>query len=367
MRKSYGLLLGLCLGLSLFLLSAVSGAPAHAADNGSWSVYPVSSTVAARPYFSLSADPGQTIEDKVTVANKTGKPLTFRLYAADAYNTARDGGFAVRTVKEKQRGVGAWARPARSRVTVPAHGSVTVPFTLRVPKKAEPGDHPGALVALDERVEAGDGSLAVGVQRAVGARVYLRVSGPSVPALAVENVRVTHHQPLVPGLGDSAATISYTLHNTGNVTLAPKVQLRAQGLFGRTLLSRGLTKIPSELLPGQRVRLSEPWHGAPQLDWGDVRLTASARGTRESASTSFFALPWLVAVAVVLGIAVAVLVIRGRRDRTRGWTLRGLRDRTSRWALRGRRGRARRSVPAPPSPPAPPTPSRRRSSPSARP
>lgn len=337
MRKPYALLLPL-------LLCLLVAAPAHAADNGSWSVYPVSSGVSERPYFYLSADPGQTITDKVVVANKTAKPLTFRLYAADAYNTERDGGFAVRTEKERMRGVGAWGKPGRSRITVPAHKSVTVPFTLRVPEGAEPGDHPGALVALDERVDAGDGSLAVGVRRAVAARVYLRVNGPAVPAISVEGVRVSHHQPLVPGLGDSTATVSYTLRNTGNVTLNPRVELRAQGLFGRTLLSRDLAGVPSELLPGQRVRLSEPWRGAPQLDWGDVTLTASAKDTRESAGASFFALPWLVVtVAFAAGVVGGVLLVRARR------------------------GRARPSAPVRPSRRAVPTPFRPRSSPSARP
>uniref|UniRef100_A0AAU3HV31 DUF916 domain-containing protein n=1 Tax=Streptomyces sp. NBC_01393 TaxID=2903851 RepID=A0AAU3HV31_9ACTN len=338
MRKPYALL------LSVFLvLPALMATPSYAADNGSWSVYPVSSRIAARPYFYLSADPGQTLRDKVTVANKTGDPLTFRLYAADAYNTARDGGFAVRTLAEKQRGVGAWARPARSRVTVPAHGKVTVPFTLRVPERAEPGDHPGALVALDERIEKGSGSLSVGVRRAVAARVYLRVGGPTVPALAVEKVRLTHHQPLIPGTGSGTATVSYTLHNTGNVTLNPKVRLRAEGLFGRTLLSRELDGIPSELLPGQRVRLTAPWHGAPQLDWGDVTLTASAAGTRESARVSFLALPWLVAVLVAAASAAAVVTLRVRRARVRP------------------------SVPGRPSPRVQTTPFRPRSSRSARP
>jgi hypothetical protein len=313
MRKLYVLF------LSLFLVTAA--APAYAADNGSWSVYPAASQIAARPYFYLSADPGQTIDDKVVVTNKTGRPLTFRLYAADAYNTARDGGFAVRTVAEKQRGVGVWAKPAKSRVTVPAHGKVTVPFTLSVPEGAEPGDHPGALVALDERIDKGDGAVALGVQRAVAARIYLRVGGPTVPAIAVEDVRVSHHQPLVPGLGDSGATISYTLRNTGNVTLNPKVELRATGLFGRTLLARELARIPGELLPGQRVRLSEPWQGSPQLDWGDVKLTASAKDTRESASASFFALPWLVAVVLLVAVIVGGgLWVRLRVRAGGGWS-----------------------------------------------
>ncbi|MET9076151.1 DUF916 domain-containing protein [Streptomyces sp. NPDC004232] len=341
MRKPYVLLLSL-----LGLLLTWQATPAHAADNGSWSVYPVASKVAARPYFYLSADPGQTLTDEVAVQNKTGGPLTFRLYAADAYNTARDGGFAVRGPAERMRGVGAWAKPATSRITVPGHRTVTVPFTLRVPDGAEPGDHPGAIVALDEHVDRGSsgGSPALGVQQAVGARVYLRVGGPTLPAVSVEHVRISHHQPLVPGLGASTATVSYTLRNTGNVTVDPKVELTAHGLFGRTLLDRALTRVPSELLPGQTVRLTEPWSGAPQLDRADVTLTASAPGTRQSASASFLALPWLaVALVFLAGVAAGVLLVRARR------------------------GRVRRSAPVRRSPRARTTPSRPRSSPSARP
>ncbi|MER6105803.1 DUF916 domain-containing protein [Streptomyces sp. NPDC001832] len=312
MRKLYVLLLA---GALLLI-----GAPAaHAADNGSWSVYPATTQAGQRPYFYLSADPGATLDDKVTVTNKTDRPQTFRLYAADAYNTARDGGFAVRAQNEKQRSVGAWARTDRERVTVRPHASVTVPVTITVPKDAEPGDHPGALVALDERIDPADaGAVAVGIQKAVGARIYLRVNGPTMPALSVDDVKVEHTQPLVPGTGKSRAVISYTLHNRGNVTLDPKVALKAEGLFGRTLLARDLKKIPSELLPRQQVRLTEQWAGAPQLEWGEIELTASARDTRESAAVSYFALPWLVAGALLVVVGGSTgMWIRARRNRTR--------------------------------------------------
>ncbi len=317
MRKP-SVLLSSLLSTALLLL----GAPAAgAADNGSWSVFPATATAATgtRPYFYLSADPGATLTDKVTVKNKTAAPLTFRLYAADAYNTERDGGFAVRAQNEKQRSVGAWATTDRDRVTVKPHGSVTVPVTIKVPEDAEPGDHPGALVALDERIDPADaGAVAVGIQKAVGARIYLRVNGPTMPALSVDDVEVEHTQPLVPGTGKSRAVISYTLHNRGNVTLSPKVALKAEGLFGRTLLARELRGIPSELLPRQEVRLTEEWKGAPQLEWGEVKLTASARDTRESAAAGYFALPWLVAgVLLVLLAGGAGLWIRARRSRRR--------------------------------------------------
>ncbi|HEY8982358.1 MAG TPA: DUF916 domain-containing protein [Streptomyces sp.] len=313
MRKLYG---GL---VPLLLLLFCSPGPARAADNGSWSVYPASTAVSARPYFYVSADPGRAVRDEVVVANKTDQAMTFRLYAADAYNTARDGGFAVKSADERMTGVGAWAELPKKAVTVPARGTVTVPFTIAVPEGAEPGDHPGAIVALDEKVEKSGGGVALGVQRAVGARVYLQVTGPSLPALAVEDVRVDQHRPLVPGFGDSTATVSYTLHNTGNVTLDPRVRLKATGLFGRTLLDRELKKVPAQLLPGQRVRLSERWGAAPQLDRGQVTLTARATGTEERASASYLAVPWVPVGVGVLGVGAGTwLLIKRRQGKSLG-------------------------------------------------
>ncbi|MFD9795167.1 WxL protein peptidoglycan domain-containing protein [Streptomyces sp. NPDC059070] len=303
-----------------FLLAAAvlaPSAPARAADNGNWAVYPSAGGADRRPYFYLAAEPGTTLSDQVTVTNKTAAPMTFRLYGADAYNTERDGGFAVRTRGEPQHGVGAWTRTGRPTVTVPARSFVTVPFTITVPADAEPGDHPGALVALDERVAAGRGPVAMGVQQAVGARVYLRIGGPAVPALAVEDVSLSQHRPLVPGAGTSRSVISYTLHNRGNVTLDPKVELTAKGLFGRTLLRRSLTQVPAELLPGQKVRLTEPWSGSPQLDWGDVSLTASAKDVTGRAGTSFLALPWLALGVLVAALAAGLTGWRLRRRRAR--------------------------------------------------
>ncbi|GGR30846.1 DUF916 domain-containing protein [Streptomyces roseolus] len=266
-RKLYALLLSAALPLL--------GAPAaHAAENGERAVHLAAARLGERPYYVLTADPGATLRDKVTVANRTAAPLTFRIYGADAYNTERDGGFAVRTLKEEQTGAGAWIEPERTTATVPPRSAVTVPFTLTVPADADPGDQPGPLVALDERIAPAGGGVAMGVQRAVAARVHLKVSGPAVPALAVEDVTLEQDRPLV-------------------------------------------DRVPAELLPRQKIRLTERWTGSPQLDRGEVTLTATAKDVRESAAVSFLAMPWLAAAALAAGAAGGLAGWRIRRRRAR--------------------------------------------------
>ncbi|KOV27877.1 hypothetical protein ADK60_19265 [Streptomyces sp. XY431] len=303
--------------LLLVVLTVFLPAQARAADNGEWSVEPADSAITPRTAFQLSARPGTTFADRAVVTNSTGEPLTLRLHVADAYNTPRDGGLAVRGREETQRDVGTWGRPEQDVVTVPAHASVTVAFTLTVPGDAPPGDHVGALVAVDERVRPGAGSF-IGVRRAVGARIHLRVEGARHPALAVERLRLTTRNPAVPGTGDSSTAVTFTLHNTGNVTLDPRASLRVGGLWVGGPATRHLTNLPAELLPGEKVQVTESWEGAPS-GWGEVAVTVTANGIGATGSAGFLDLPWiLIAAALALTAGGSAVLLARRRRGGRG-------------------------------------------------
>ncbi|PKV86109.1 hypothetical protein [Streptomyces sp. TLI_146] len=271
-------------------LTALSAPAARAAD-GEWTAAPASGGGSrpsgdGRPYFYLEGAPGSVLEDRLSLTNPTARPLTLRLRGAAARNTAT-GAFAVRP------GADPWLALASAEVRIPPRTRADVPFAVTVPAGAAPGDHPAALVA------SGGG-------RETGVRVRVRVAGPVLPALTVEDVRVDKGRSL----------IRYALVNRGNTTLAPSLATHTDGLFGHPL-RRAARPLPLELLPGQRVELTEPWRHPPALDRVEVRLTVTAAGAAPSEATaSAVFVPWgTVAGAgcVVTGAGAALWIRRRRR------------------------------------------------------
>ncbi|MER5729360.1 DUF916 domain-containing protein [Streptomyces sp. NPDC002138] len=323
------LLLGLLLPLAGLLLPAGT---AHAAENGTWGVFPTPPAGAAmtdRAYFFHQGAAGSTVTDSVTILNSSAKDLTFQVFATDAMNTPAGGAFALLPAETKPKDVGTWLKlPAdTATVTVPAKGRKDIPFTVKVPEDATPGDHVGGIVALNTEVEGiqQEGKIQVGVKRSVGARLYFRVPGPLSPGLSVEDVRVHRDAPLLPWVHDAPATVTYALVNRGNVVVEPKVSVSAEGIFGRHLLSRPGRDLRLTLLPGQRIEMTEQWADAPQLDWVTVKVKAGAvmyPDLDPSGEAEFVAVPWPAAGAllVLVGAGTAAWVLRRRRRRDRELT-----------------------------------------------
>ncbi|WP_371615938.1 WxL protein peptidoglycan domain-containing protein [Streptomyces sp. NBC_00454] len=317
---------GLLVTLLLLGTGLLTAATATAADNGTWGVFPTPPAGAAmtdRAYFFHQGAAGTTVEDSATIVNSSDKEMTFQIFATDAVNTPVGGGFALLPVETKPKDVGTWiALPPETKgtVTVPAKGRKDVPFSVKVPADATPGDHVGGIVALNTAVEGvqQDGQVKVGVKRQVGARLYFRVPGPVTPGLSVEDVKVSRAAPLLPWVKDARAKITYSLVNRGNVVVEPKVTVSAEGLFGRTVLDRPARELKLVLLPGQRIELTEEWADAPQSDWVTVHIAAGASAYPDLVSesaTDFLAVPWpaLGLLLVLAGAAIALRVLRRRR------------------------------------------------------
>ncbi|MFE5769783.1 hypothetical protein ACFQ7O_15665 [Streptomyces sp. NPDC056485] len=298
------LLLGAAGGAAV---TAATATAAHADEPG-WTAGPAAGGAGpARPYFYLAGPAGTVLEDRLALTNTSDREHTVTLRGADAYNTA-DGALAVSPAVPSPGdgrataapGAGSWISfgPAGT-VRIPPRTRAVVPFTVTLPPASPPGDHPAAVIASEDGREA-------------GVRIHLRVGGPTLAALTVEDVSVR-------GKG-ARAVVAYTLVNRGNVALVPELALRAEGLFGE-VPGRTARTLPVELLPGQRVSLTEPWPGAPVLDDVDLTLTVTAPGAAPAtAGASAWFVPWGIAARIGAGLLAlggvglaALLLVRKRR------------------------------------------------------
>lgn len=215
--------------------------------------------------------PGEEFTDGVVLANLGTAPTRFRVYATDAF-TSRDGAFTLLPGDRRPRALGAWVRMGTAGVTVPPGGRVELPFRIRVPAEATPGDHVGGVVAsvrADARTATG---RLLALDRRIAVRVYLRVRGPVRPALEVSALRWSHHPAGVLG---GTARVRYRITNVGNVRLGAAVRVQANGLFGA-----GLARAPqvehAEILPGSSVVAQARLGGTERAGPVTVRVIAAA-------------------------------------------------------------------------------------------
>src|SRR5690625_1582549 len=182
-----------------------------------------------RPHWEFELEPGQTVEDVAQVNNFSAEELTFRVYSHDAVNTA-DGGFTLQPADTEPAGVGAWIG-LEEEITIEAGQSAEVPFSLTVPEDATPGDHAGGMVASLTSETTDSQGQRVLVDNRVGSRIYLRVAGAVQPTLEVSDLAVTFERSWIP-FSTGSATITYEVHNAGNIRLGAEQAIGGHGAFG---------------------------------------------------------------------------------------------------------------------------------------
>ncbi|GAB2466629.1 WxL protein peptidoglycan domain-containing protein [Xylanimonas ulmi] len=286
-------------------LTLLAPAAPASADDVTWSLAPGDGGLGAgRANFVYAVEPGQVVDDVLVVTNPTASPLDLAVYATDALTTP-EGHLDLLPAAQAPTDLGAWIETSASAVHVEAGARVEVPFTLRVPADAAPGDHAAGIVT-SLAATSGDGALTV--DRRLALRVHARVAGDLTPALTVTGVDVVAHGTPRP-LGAVAATVTYTLTNTGNTRLVPteSVTVRGPGGSGARSVSGDL----DEVLPGSSVRRTVEVTGVRPLGRATaaVRVDGVAVGgagaTTAAGSATTWAVPWATVTLVVLVIVAA--------------------------------------------------------------
>jgi hypothetical protein len=318
--------------IAAMALGVVAAEPAaFGASNGQWAIEPYNppGTIAGRSIFNFSVRAGQTVSDEATLANLSDKPLQFKIYAADAYNTPKGGGFALRLSHQRQHEVGVWVHLPFSEYRLAPKTQVTFPFKLTVPLGVGAGDYAGGIVA--ENVTPSSevkGHVHILVHLGVGVRIYVRVLGKVTPGIAVTGVGGSDQSGTWSwATGGERAKIAFSVANVGNAIInEAEAKVRVVDIFGQTV-ARFRPVLVSALLPGSKARFTESWTKAQIAGPEHVEVTvtslpvqtAGLSSVRLSAegSTTFWIVPWTLLLIVLAALALIVLWLRHMRHKRR--------------------------------------------------
>ena len=302
--------------------AVVPAAASHAADGDvTWTVRTASNDLGgARTSYNYTINPGAKVDDALVITNSGSAPLDLAVYAADGYTTD-SGQFDLVVAGEKSVSVGTWVHSASDQISVGPGETVEIPFSVTVPTNATPGDYAGGIVTSLVQPDSASG---ITVDRRLGIKIALRVGGDLAPSLAVENVHVDWSGGLNPFAAGNA-TMTYTIHNTGNAALDSQQAASVSGPFG--LLRTDATEIaaPPRLLPGESWDVTVPVHGvaaaillAATATVTPVVVDASGSSSPLApvvATATGLAVPWTLLIAVLVLAAAVVLAVRVLRRR----------------------------------------------------
>lgn len=273
-----------------------------------------------RSRFSYQVEPGQVIQDEYLVSNSGSTNSEVSVYATDAYNL-ENGDFGLLDSNISPSDVGTWVSfsdgSKRMTLSLAPGESRAIPFTVSVPADASPGDHAGGMI-ISSMTES---SAQVKLDRRIATRLYLRVKGEIEALMTVSSIAADYAPSWNPFAGN--VNITFTITNSGNVSLGAKAVATVRGLFGIPLSEALRLEIP-EMLPGTSRSMTVAVGGVGQ--WIFLNPTINIASTIDEGAINpgplptaqrdvpLFVAPWALLVLLAM-VAAGFMFFRWRRNR----------------------------------------------------
>jgi len=295
-------------------------------------------------YFVYSLSPGAVHQGGVIISNSGTATGTVKLFAADA-TTGNTTGTVYLTDRKAQH-AGAWISLAKTTLTLKPGQHRTVPFTVRVPASAKPGQWVGGVVAetshqVSQPKSKNKASVRIKIRDLTIVAVQVNVPGPPMLGFTIGGVTTGGQRGFQQIVAHIANTGNVLVKPTGTVTVLNKQGAKLQVLTFKmdTFLPQTAIDYPlllkKALAPGDysaNVRLAIPGvsgaaarvvtaHPSFSISKQDVKqvFTSAAPQTpppTTAGSSNSSQPPWaLIGGAVLVALLLALLVFQLLRRR----------------------------------------------------
>ena len=206
----------------------------------------------------LASDPGGTVAGEFQLYNEQQEIKT--LYSSYENFEAR-GEAGTPTFIPGEEGLATWIKTS-SQITLKPGDRKIIPFSITIPKNADPGGYFAAVFwSTTPPQERGGGQVAVSAK--VGILVLLKVSGATKEGGGLLEFGGQNKQNFFSSL---PITFMYRFQNSGSDRIKPDGKIKIKNLFGGITATLPANKTLGNVLPGSIRKFEVMWTGGEDRD-----------------------------------------------------------------------------------------------------
>lgn len=260
------------------------------------------------PKLELFANPGDTINESIRLTNDSNLPQTFGIVVEDFRSTGEEGQVVLEESGTESYSLQSWIKLSTPAIVVQPGEEIVYPFSIIVPRDAEPGGHYASILFQIGGTEIIPGVTSV--RSRIGALILLRTSGDVREDSQIENFSAPKFSQRGP------IDISLRVKNNGTTHIRPNGTIIVTNIFGRKVAELPLSGY--NVFPGAIRKMDTTWEKENLFGVYTATLVATygQQNLPLTAVTTFTAASYVSLVILVVGLISAyifiVSLIKGR-------------------------------------------------------
>lgn len=253
--------------------------------------------------FNITANPGQTITNTVTLDNLTSDTVTIQAQLKNFTARGEQGGVTL-TQDDTTYALAKWITITPSTVTLSPHTSEKYTFTITTPYNAEPGGHFGSIVFATVPPPASKG-VGAALSQQVASLILLEI-----PGNVKEQADVVSFATDKPFYEFGPVNFTTRVQNNGDIHIQPSGAILVKGMFGQTfnVPIQQLNVLPNAV---RIIPATLPNHWLIGKYNATLVSVYGSHGEQLSATTEFYAFPVRYGL-IALGILIILFFFRKR-------------------------------------------------------
>ncbi len=253
------------------------------------------------PRFELFANPGDIISESIRISNNSDGIQSFGVLIED-FSSAGEEGHVILEEGENdtQYSLRQWIEPSSENITIQPREEITFPFTIVVPKDAEPGGHYASVLFQigGEPIEG-----VTSVRHRIGALILLRVSGNVAEEAQIESFTAPTYSKKGP------IEFELRVKNNGTTHIRPSGTIIVTNLFGKKVEEIPVNGL--NVFPGVIRKMTTQWDQENLLGHYTATLVATygQQNLPLTAATKFTVISPLAAILLIVGSIAGIVFI----------------------------------------------------------